>query len=224
MDCRDASCERVMNQQAFDCFQMFSLISGTHLQIQWVMMGFFFSFLIRYRIMTEACPGGARCTGVEYSYDYFSMIRISGEQSMLLIMCEMDASHVTIIIIIIIMVCYHFGSRISIPNSMVQFFLRLKQPMRWTLVGFVLAVLARSEETCENSLLQARPSNHSAHVTSHSSQNASCLSFIHIPKTGGGSIEKARLEGAGINGIAPKPSCPFQVVHSMLTRTAHTAL
>lgn len=49
-------------------------------------------------------------------------------------------------------------------------------------LGGIFLAVARSEETCETSLLQARPSNHSG----HGSHNAPCLSFIHIPKTGGG--------------------------------------
>ena len=134
MDRRDASCERVMNQQAFDCFQMFSLISGTHLQIQWVIMSFF-PCLIRYRILTEACPGGEWRTVVEYSYHYVSMIRISGEQSMRLIMCEMDASHVTfiililILIIVVVVVC-HFGSRIRYLIPWSNFWQSLLSPAK----------------------------------------------------------------------------------------------
>ena len=59
----------------------------------------------------------------------------------------------------------------------------------WTFHGGIFFAVARSEETCETSLLQARRSNHSG----HGSHNAPCLSFSY-PKDWRrirGSIEKA---------------------------------
>ena len=52
-------------------------------------------------------------------------------------------------------------------------------------------------ESCETSLLQTVHSHneHNAHE-SHENVKSSCLSFIHIPKTGGGTIESARVKAA----------------------------
>eukprot|EP00434_Breviolum_minutum_P024316 symbB.v1.2.021474.t1/scaffold1792.1/size124732/9 len=52
-------------------------------------------------------------------------------------------------------------------------------------------------ETCETSLLQTVHNAHESHSENVKSLKSSCLSFIHIPKTGGGTIESARVKAAG---------------------------
>mmetsp|Transcript_29913 Transcript_29913/g.48334 ORF Transcript_29913/g.48334 Transcript_29913/m.48334 type:complete len:332 (+) Transcript_29913:61-1056(+) len=62
------------------------------------------------------------------------------------------------------------------------------------LLFLCLAEVIEGQGSCESSLLQTHAPN-----APEPSEAASCLSFIHIPKTGGFSMEIARLSAAGIN-------------------------
>ena len=62
------------------------------------------------------------------------------------------------------------------------------------LLFLCLAEVIEGQGSCESSLLQTHAPN-----APEPSEAASCLSFIHIPKTGGFSIEMARLSAAGIS-------------------------
>lgn len=68
--------------------------------------------------------------------------------------------------------------------------------------------------TCEGtSLLQTPKASHIQKQASLSDAKESCLSFIHIPKTGGQSMETARLNSAGIQapeGCSAKTFCGWE--------------
>ena len=73
--------------------------------------------------------------------------------------------------------------------------------LKCAMLALILHVAHASEtacETCATSLLQTVHShNDIAHESLSQNVKSSCLSFIHIPKTGGGSIEFARIKAAG---------------------------
>ena len=102
------------------------------------------------------------------------------------------------------------GSNLAIRNDKkIRFFFQVRRlshvfwvmDLKCAMLALILHVAHASEtacETCETSLLQTVHSHNDIAHESHSQNvKSSCLSFIHIPKTGGGSIEFARIKAAG---------------------------
>ena len=102
------------------------------------------------------------------------------------------------------------GSNLAIRNDKkIRFFFKCVDcriafwvmDLKCAMLALILHVAHASEtacETCETSLLQTVHShNDIAHESRSQNVKSSCLSFIHIPKTGGGTIEFARVKAAG---------------------------